>query len=97
MRIDASQLQRRWTELRGFMNEWDPLGLIDAGAPPEEYDYITGPLMRRLEERVGEAAVAAYVAAAFEEHFGAHLTETIDFAVRVVAWYETKWSGTTAA
>jgi hypothetical protein len=79
------------------MNDWDPLGWIEAGAPPEEYDYVTGPLMRKLEERSGEAAVASYVASAFEEHYGARPGETIDFAVLVVAWYETKWRGTTAA
>jgi hypothetical protein len=97
MRIEKHELRQRWAQLRSLINEWDPIGLIEAGSPNDEYECIVGPLLRRLEERAGETAIAAFLAAEFDEHFGSPISDSSSFAERAIVWYETDWPGTTAS
>lgn len=45
MRLTAAGLKRRFAELRALVNEWDPIGLIEAGAPEDEFDCLVGPIL----------------------------------------------------
>jgi hypothetical protein len=83
-------------ELRSLMNDWDPIGLIEAGAPADEYECVVGPLLRMLEERAPVGAIAKYLASEFEEHFGVPITDAAAFGERASSWYETRWPATTA-
>ena len=58
MRAKAKQIRDRWSELRTLVNDWDPVGLIAAGAPTDEYDCVSGPLLRRLEEQASAGEIA---------------------------------------
>jgi len=96
MRLEKRQLRQRWAELRALINEWDPIGLIEAGAPPDEYECISGPLLRRLEGHADTVAIAEYLSAEFEDLFCVPISEAQVFAAKVVSWYEKRWPATTA-
>jgi hypothetical protein len=97
VRLEKQQLRQRWSELRALINEWDPIGLIEAGAPPDEYECVSGPLLRRLEERAGTVAIAEYLSAELADHFGVPISDAPVFAAKVVSWYEKRWPTTEAA
>ncbi len=96
MRIEKHELRQRWGELRALVNEWDPVGLIGAGAPLDEYECVVGPLLRMLEERAQEAEIAAFLGTEFDEHFGVPVADARVFAGRAASWYKTRWPATTA-
>lgn len=96
MRIVKRELRQRSLELRSLVNEWDPIGLIAAGAPLDEYECVTGPLLRMLEERAGTETIANYLATEFAEHFGVPITDAAAFSKRASSWYDARWPATTA-
>ncbi len=96
MRIEKQELRKRWAELRTLVNEWDPIGLIEAGAPVDEYECIVGPLLRQLEEGTTERQIAEYLSHELTEHFSVRVVETAEFTARAKSWYEEKWPGTAA-
>ena len=96
MRLEKHDLRQRWAELRSLVNEWDPIGLIEDGAPVDEYECVVGPLLRMLEERAPQAEIAAFLGAEFDEHFGVPIADAQVFAARAASWYEARWPATTA-
>ncbi len=54
MRLSKEHSRKRWRELRDAVNEWDPVGLIELGAPVDEYECLVGPLMRMLGKNTKE-------------------------------------------
>jgi hypothetical protein len=94
VRITAQELRTRYAELRELVNSWDPVGLIEAGLPEDEYDCVVGPILRRLEERQNAAAIAAFLDSEFCDHFGAVARDSSSFAVRAVSWYTERWPDT---
>jgi hypothetical protein len=94
MHLPASDLKRRFAELRDLVNEWDPIRLIEAGCPLDEYDCMVGPLLRRLEGHEALSSIAAYLEVEFRDHFGAPASGVEEFASRASAWYRTRWPGT---
>lgn len=71
MTPDKQALRYHMAELRHRMNLWDPLHLIASGAPPDEYDCLTGPLARLLHEGRTVEEIAAYLERELHDHFGA--------------------------
>lgn len=76
-----------------MVGAWDPVGLIAAGAPPDECDCIVGGVLRVLErgesaEQLGHLLIS-HVAA----HFGVPPRDPSPFAAEAVAWYRSQWPG----
>ena len=88
MRAKAKKIRDRWSELRRLVNDWDPVGLIAAGAPTDEYDCISGPLLRCLEEQASAGEIAEYLTGEFRDHFGVRISDAPVFARRVVSWHQ---------
>ena len=92
MRLTAAALKQRFAELRDLINEWDPIGLIDEGAPEDEYDCLVGPVLRHLEARTPVHEIAAFLDREMAEHFGASgATGSVAFAAKAQAWYTECW------
>jgi hypothetical protein len=88
MRAKAKQIRDRWSELRKLVNDWDPLGVVSSGAPADEYDCMSGPLLRRLEEHASVEDIAEYLTAELRDHFGVTVSDASAFARRVVSWHQ---------
>jgi len=90
--LTKAESRKRWAELRALVNKWDPIGLIEAGAPEDEYECIVGPLMRMLEDRSSQAAMSSFLSKEFDEHFGVPIDDPSDFVRSAAAWYAATWA-----
>ncbi len=88
--------RRRWKELRDIVNRWDPIGVfkMDPECPKDEYECVTGPLMRMLEARSSVEEITRYLEKEVREHFeiepvpgaaGRCATESVN-------WFQGKWA-----
>jgi hypothetical protein len=94
MRLTAAALKQRFAELRDLVNEWDPIGLIELGAPRDEYDCLVGPILRHLEANNSVHEIAAFLDRQMVDHFGVSgVTGSQTFAAKVQAWYVERWPG----
>lgn len=57
------------SDLRLILNEWDPIGVAEF-APDDEYDCLIDPLLSRLRDGAGKAAISTFLWNEVEEHFG---------------------------
>ena len=89
--LTKAESRTRWAQLRALVNTWDPIGLIEAGAPEDEYECIVGPLMRMLEERTSQAKMIDFLSKEFDEHFGTPVDDPSDFVRSADAWYSATW------
>ncbi len=64
--------RRRWKELREIVNRWDPIAVfrMDSEWPRDEYECVTGPLMRMLEAGRNADDITDYLEKEVREHFG---------------------------
>ena len=70
-RLSKEQSRARWAELRGLLNEWDPIGVMSTPeGPRDEYDCIAGPVMRMLEAGASQGQIADFLRQEMTEHFG---------------------------
>jgi hypothetical protein len=98
--LSKEQSRARWAELRGLLNEWDPIGVMSTPeGPRDEYDCLAGPVMRMLEAGVSQGQIADFLRQEMTEHFG--LPSEPD-GVRAVArrirkWFQQRWAGTMMA
>jgi hypothetical protein len=56
-----SKEKSRWrrAEIRGLLNEWDPIGIIGGpDSPEDEYDCLARPLLRLMERESSKAEIA---------------------------------------
>lgn len=58
------------TAVRAILNAWDPIGVIEHGAPPDEYDCLIAPILDRLAAGADPPAIAAFLHAELNDHFG---------------------------
>lgn len=81
--------QHRWGELRDLVNAHDPVQLIAMGCPRDEYDCVTGPLMRSLEQGASADAIRAFLLAHFRDHVGLPISDTAatQLTSAAQAWY----------
>ena len=93
--LTKQESRERWRELRCLVNEWDPIGLISAGAPEDEYECVVGPVLRMLETSETPEAIGAYLQGEFAEHFGMSGIAASDFALQTHQWYRERWPGST--
>ena len=75
MKLSKETSRRRWREFRDAVNDWDPIGLIELGAPKDEYECLVGPLMRMLENENSRTEIGSYLKQHIPDHFGVSLPE----------------------
>jgi hypothetical protein len=75
-------------QLLTLLNGWDPAGLLEAGAPRDEYDCIVDALLSLLSRDVGKEEVAFFLAREVGERFGTAAPDVSQFAAKLVAWYQ---------
>jgi hypothetical protein len=98
--LSKEQSRTRWAELRGLLNEWDPIGVTTTPeGPRDEYDCLAGPMMRMLETGASHGQIADFLRQEMAEHFG--LSSEPDgvgaVARRIRRWFQERWAGTTVA
>ena len=88
MELSKEQSRRRWKELRETVNNWDPVGLIELGAPEDEYECLVGQLMSLLELDTQPTGIADFLNYEIPHHFGVFLTKDAnEFAARISRWF----------
>ena len=88
MVIDRGRVKRLFRELQARVVEWDPLGVVAAGAPEDEYHCVTAPLLRMLAEGATERQIASYLKSDFNDHFGVRVQHAREFARATRAWFD---------
>jgi hypothetical protein len=91
MSTEKSEVRRRWREMTEMVNAWDPVGLLQGGAPLDEYDCLVGDVMRGLERRDSPKQLATFLAAHIADHFGLPPSDPLPFAEQAVSWYASRW------
>jgi hypothetical protein len=96
MRLSKEHSRKRWNGLRDAVNEWDSVGLIELGAPVDEYECLVGPLMRMLEKNICPEEIAGYLTQHVPDHFGVSPPDGAqEFSEEIVNWFLTQWKNTT--
>ena len=73
-------------QLLTLVNQWDPAGLIGAGAPRDEYAALVDQLFELLAGETAEAQVAAFLDSEVREQFGMAPPQAGQFAAKILAW-----------
>jgi hypothetical protein len=81
-------------QLLTLLNGWDPAGLLHAGAPRDEYDFIVDELLGLLSRNTGQAEISAFLEQEVTEHFGTATPDASRFAAKAVAWFRMLPPGT---
>jgi hypothetical protein len=85
----ARKAQRlRARELGKLVADWDPLGVVEAGGPADEYDCLVSPLFKVLDQQPSVQEVTSFLVSALDEHFGvdASASNLDDIALRLLEW-----------
>ena len=56
--------------VRSLVNKFDPCGLINAGAPSDEYDCMNGGVLRMVYDGKPRQEIKDYMVNEIEHHFG---------------------------
>ena len=82
------KIDRGWREqLLTLVNGWDPAGLLEAGAPRDEYDWILDPLLGLLSRGATTEEIAQFLENETLTHFGVRAKGAAQFATKAVSWY----------
>jgi hypothetical protein len=92
---DADWAQWAQRELRGVLNEWDPIGVFDPddegddSGPVDEYDCIRDPLISHLLRGDSRSEVTEFLRDELRSHFGLEpRLVTTDIVDRIFEWWE---------
>ena len=80
-------IRTRREQLLTLLNGWDPAGLLNAGAPRDEYDCVVDQLLSLLSRQTGEEEVAQFIESEIRDHFGRTPQGAAQFATKAVAWF----------
>jgi hypothetical protein len=83
---NAVRAQRE--QLLTLVNGWDPIGLLAAGAPRSEYEFVIDKLLELLSRNETEEEIARFLERGIADHFGTQPTGAGPFAKKVVAWFQ---------
>ncbi|MFD2614157.1 hypothetical protein [Paenibacillus gansuensis] len=99
----VKKLKKRYStlyaQLEPIVNEWDPIGLIEGGAPKDEYDCITVQLIELLQQGMNHNDVFEFIVKELDDHFGMGIRSVADeyreqfikkhrdFSISLVNWY----------
>lgn len=87
MQIPRKQLRTEREQLLTLVNQWDPAGVIEAGASRDEYDGLVDRLFDLLDRETRESEIAKFLDREVNEHFGVKPRQTALFATKVLAWF----------
>jgi hypothetical protein len=65
-------------KVQGFVNEFDPCGLIEGGAPIDEYDCLTMQLLSARYANKTRTEIIDLILHEIEHHFGTPDLEILD-------------------
>jgi hypothetical protein len=92
---DADRARPAQRELRGLLNEWDPIGVFDhddgedGSGPADEYDCIRDPLISHLLRGDSRYEVADFLRDELTGHFGLEpWLVTANVIDRIFDWWE---------
>jgi hypothetical protein len=88
MQITRKESRTRRGQLLTLLNVWDPAGLLQAGAPRNEYDSIVDELLGLLSRRAGKEEIAAFLEREVIERFGTPPPDPSQFAAKAATWFE---------
>lgn len=77
----------RREQLLTLFNGWDPAGLLEAGAPRDEYDRVVDKLLALLASHATKEDVAKFLEREIRAHFNADAPDAPKFAAKAVTWY----------
>ena len=95
-RLDKEQSRKRWAELRGLWNTYDPIGVMaEPNARHDEYESYVGPMLRLLEAGAPVPRIVRYLYTV-NENIGLPFDtdEAIQFAVLAKNWFQFRWDWT---
>lgn len=58
-----------------MVNAFDPCGLINAGAPDDEYNGLIHQILSRIYNKMTTAEIRSFVLHEIEHHFGCSVTD----------------------
>lgn len=61
-----------------IVNQWDPIGLIDGGAPKDEYDCISVQLIDLLIQGKNSKEICEFIIHELDDHFGMGINSIAD-------------------
>ena len=82
----AERAQR--DQLLTLVNGWDPIGLLEGGAPRDKYDSVIDELLSMLAKQSSREDIAAFLNRALAARFGTKPKDVDAFANRAVTWYQ---------
>lgn len=75
-------------QLLTLVNNWDPIGLLQSGAPRDEYDRVIDKLLGMLSRSAPRDEIARSLEGDFVEHYGAKPKDLDGFVNRAVTWFK---------
>ena len=89
MKSRAKEVRDHLRSLGELVNEWDPAGLLAAGAPKSEYECLIPSLYARLAEPEQDMQqLLEWLRLEVQGHFGIAPTRTGEFVREAHRWYE---------
>jgi hypothetical protein len=75
-----AKYQRDMDVVRALMNQFDPCGLINAGAPSDEYDCMNGGVLRMVYDKKPRQEIREYMVhdEPYKSEFFRDLDEVLD-------------------
>src|SRR3989441_8917253 len=91
--LSKREIRERCSQLNDLLCEWDPIGVMSAGAPRDEYYCLIGPLLTLLQSGGTATDIQSCLRKEMVGHFGLS-PEYYDFlavAKRLRAWFDRGW------
>ncbi len=87
--------KRRHTRIRKLSNgledlidAWDPAGLLQIGAPKDEYECLVAPILSHLKRGDDPVQLATWLQSYIADHFEVSSPDARAFAEKVWAWHQ---------
>jgi hypothetical protein len=87
-REQRTSVKHQLREMRDLINRWDPVGLLAAGAPADEYECLVGPILSHLGRGATALELTRWLDSHITAHFGRVPADSAHFTEKACAWYE---------
>jgi len=89
----VSEFKRLSLQLCRFLNEWDPLEIMDTPSGHtvnDEYECLAATLISLLHRKAGKAEIISHLTRELTEHFGVNpsLNNPDEFVEQIMTWYD---------
>ncbi len=86
MEKERKQLRTDREQLLTLVNQWDPVGRLEAGAPRDVYGVVVDRLFSLLADDRSEAEILTFLEREVRQQFGTDAREPARFATKVYMW-----------